>query len=223
MAGMVGVRFERAGRVHYYAAAEALTVGDRVAVETAEGVRQGWVVIAPDQVVLDELPERPTAVARRLAGPTAAAVDDQAAVRARATAEGSTLGASAAGRFGLAAALVGPPHTPLLPPELEARAGLVARLAASLGPRNHDYLERKLRLPALGQAVATARGPGRVVAVQVLWERVTVTLATGGEVVLHGPGLEPVPPEEEPSGAARRGRRRERDRPRQGEADATPL
>src|SRR5438874_10962899 len=103
MAGIVGVRFERAGRVHYYAAAGALAVGDWVAVEAPDGARQGWVVIAPDQVVLDELPERPAVVARRVARPEAEA-------------GGATAG-PAVGHYGLAAALIGPAHAPPLPPD----------------------------------------------------------------------------------------------------------
>jgi hypothetical protein len=205
MADIVGVRFERAGCVRYYAASEALAVGDWVAVETAEGSRQGWVVIAPEQVVLDELPERPTVVARRVERP------------AEPVAAGE-VGGAAVGCVGLAPALVGPAHARPLPPELDEAAGLVARLAASLSPRNRDYVERKLRLPALGQAVETAQGPGRVVAVQVLRERVTVALASGGEVVLGGPGLEPVAADAEPARGERRGRRgrRREPRPRQG-------
>jgi hypothetical protein len=212
MTGIVGVRFERAGRVHFYAAADTLAVGDWVAIETAEGTRTGWVVIAPHQVVLDELPERPTAVARRGARPPSAV--------------GNETGKQAAGRFGLAAGLIGPAHAPSLPPDLDAAAGLVARLAAGLGPRNRDYLARKLRLPTLGQVVETPHGPGRVVAVQVLRERVTVALAGGGEIVLGGPGLEPVPAEEEEPARgerrSRRGRRRERRAAWEGEVDATP-
>jgi hypothetical protein len=211
MLDVVGVRFERAGRVHYYAAAEALAVGDWVVVEAPEGTRQGWVVIAPDQVVLDELPERPTIVARRVAPPTEAAAGGEGA-------------AKPAGPFGLAAALIGPAHAPPLPPDLDAAAGLVARLAASLSPRNRDYVERKLRLPALGQRVETAQGPGCVVAVQVLRERVTVALESGGEIVLGGPGLEPLPADEQAPRGEQRGRRRPRRarRPaREGEPGAT--
>ena len=211
MAGVVGVRFERAGRVHYYVGANTLAVGDWVAVGTPDGAREGWVVIAPDQVVLDELPEPPTIVARRVERPPEAFAGD-------------ATGAQAAGHFGLAAALIGPAHAPPLPPELNSAAGLVARLAASLSPRNREYIERKLRLPALGQTVETAQGPGRVVAVQVLRERVTVALASGGEIILGGPRLEPVPADEEPPRGEQRGRRgrgRERRAAREGEAGAT--
>jgi hypothetical protein len=220
MAGIVGVRFERAGRVGYYAAAEALAVGDRVAVETPEGPRQGWVVIAPDQVVLDELLERPSVVARRVErSPEADWAGDPAWASSDAATE------PAVGRYGLAPWLIGPAQAPPLPPELDAAAGLVARLAASLSPRNREYVERKLRLPALGARIETAQGPGWVVAVQVVRERVTVALDAGGEIVLGGPGLEPVPADElEPRGerGGRRKRRRERKPAPAGGAGATP-
>ncbi len=193
MAGIVGVRFEPAGRVYYFAAAEALAVGDQVVLAVPGAARWGWVVIAPDQVVLDELPERPSVVVRRAERPADAP-------------PGGAAG-EAAGGSGLAAALVGAAHAPPLPPDLDARAGLVARLAARLSPRNREYVERKLCLPALGQPVQTGQGPGRVVAVQVLRERVTVALDSGGEVVLGGPGLEPVPAEEAAPRGERRGRR----------------
>ncbi|HEY7061113.1 MAG TPA: hypothetical protein VII06_06525 [Chloroflexota bacterium] len=207
MAGIIGVRFERAGRVSYFAAVEPLAVGDRVVLAVPGGVRYGWVVIAPDQVVLDELPERPTIVARRVERP----------------AEAGAGGEANAGHFGLAAALISPAQAPPLSPELEATAGLVARLAAALSPRNRDYVEQKLRLPALGEQVETAQGPGRVVAVNVLRERVTVALESGGEVVLGGPGLEPVPPEEAPPRGERRGRRgRRRERPTSAERGSGP-
>jgi hypothetical protein len=219
MAGVVGVRFEQSGRVHYYAPAEPLAVGDWVAVDTPDGPRQGWVVIAPDQVVLDELPERPTIVARRVKRPPEAA---WAGAPAPAAADGAA--EQAVGHYGLAPGLIGPAQAPPLPPELDAAAGLVARLAASLSPRNRDYVETKLRLPALGARVETPQGPGCVVAVQVLRERVTVALDSGGEIVLGGPGLEPVPPDEqEPRGdrRGRRGRRRERRQAQAGANDAT--
>lgn len=213
MAGIVGVRFERAGRVGYYVAAEALAVGDRVAVETPESVRPGWVVIAPDQVVLDELPERPSGVARRVEPPAETGAGSEGDAGGRGG-PGDEAVAPPAGHFGLAAALVGPRQAPPLPPELAASAGLVARLAAALSPRNRDYVERKLRLPALGEPVETAQGPGRVVAVNVLRERVTVALASGAEVVLGGPGLEPVPPDEAPPRGERRSQRGRRHKPR---------
>ena len=178
-ARVTGVRFERADPVTYCVTDEALAVGDAVVVEGPEGVRRGWVVIAPDQVVVDELPERPSLVARR---------DPSPAVPR----EGSEAGP--VGRFGLAAGLVAGADPNALPPELAERAGIAARLAAGLSARNREYLERKLRLPALGERVDTPLGPGRVVEVKVLRELVSVELESGTTVELLGPRLE-VPPE----------------------------
>jgi hypothetical protein len=81
-----------------------------------------------------------------------------------------------------------------LPAELLGRAGVAARLATGLSTRNREYLERKLRLPALGERVDTPLGPGRVIEVKVLRELVTVELESGTTVELLGPRLE-VPPE----------------------------
>lgn len=56
MPGLVGIRFTLNGRVGYFDPAELdLEVGDRVSVETEEGARDGWVVIAPDQVLHSDL------------------------------------------------------------------------------------------------------------------------------------------------------------------------
>ena len=56
MAKLVGVRFEPAGRVHYYDPASLdLVGGDRVVVETEHGSREGRVVIAPSQVLHSDL------------------------------------------------------------------------------------------------------------------------------------------------------------------------
>ena len=49
---VVGVRFERGGDVAYFdASGFDVSPGDTVAVETDNGPREGWVVIAPSQVV----------------------------------------------------------------------------------------------------------------------------------------------------------------------------
>lgn len=177
MARVTGVRLDSTGPVYYCLTADALAAGDAVEVETPTGRAQGRVVIAPEQVVLDDLPERPTAIARRL--PPAPPAPAPTRVRA--------------GRFGLAAALVAGVDPAALPPELVARAGVAARLAAGLSARNRAYLEKKLRLPALGAWVETPRGPGRVVEVKVLRELVTVALASGETVELFGPRLEEPP------------------------------
>jgi cell fate regulator YaaT (PSP1 superfamily) len=58
MAQIVGVRFKRAGKVYYFdAAGLELEVNDNVVVQTARGLELGWVVIAPRQVLADELTE----------------------------------------------------------------------------------------------------------------------------------------------------------------------
>ena len=56
MEGIVGVRFTRGGRVHYCdPVGKELSAGDRVVVETEDGPREGWVVIAPGQVLYSDL------------------------------------------------------------------------------------------------------------------------------------------------------------------------
>jgi cell fate regulator YaaT (PSP1 superfamily) len=56
MADVVGVRFKRAGRVYYFDPADiGLNLGDRVVVETSRGPELGQVVIAPTQVVANEV------------------------------------------------------------------------------------------------------------------------------------------------------------------------
>ena len=53
---VVGVRFDRGGNVAYFdASGFDLSPGDLVVVETDSGPRQGWVVIAPSQVVHSDL------------------------------------------------------------------------------------------------------------------------------------------------------------------------
>jgi cell fate regulator YaaT (PSP1 superfamily) len=56
MADVVGVRFKRAGRVYYFDPSDIeLNLGDRVVVETSRGPELGQVVIAPTQVVANEV------------------------------------------------------------------------------------------------------------------------------------------------------------------------
>jgi len=58
MKEVVGVRFKRAGRVHYFdPAGIELNVGDWVVVDTGRGLEVGKVVIAPKQVVASEITE----------------------------------------------------------------------------------------------------------------------------------------------------------------------
>lgn len=59
---VVGLRFERADRVHYFDPGDLeLELGDRVMADTESGPREGVVVIAPDQVLYSDVrsPLRP--------------------------------------------------------------------------------------------------------------------------------------------------------------------
>lgn len=65
---VVGVRFRNAGRIFYFdAAGMRLEPGEYVVVETARGPEVGRVVIAPDQVVVNELGDEPLQPVLRLA------------------------------------------------------------------------------------------------------------------------------------------------------------
>ncbi len=58
MADIVGVRFRRAGKVYYFdPAGMDLKVNDYVVVETSQGLELGHVVIAPRQVLANEVTE----------------------------------------------------------------------------------------------------------------------------------------------------------------------
>jgi len=66
MADIVGVRFKRAGRIYYFdPAGIELEVNDYVVVKTARGLELGQVVIAPRQVVANELTEPLKPVVRK--------------------------------------------------------------------------------------------------------------------------------------------------------------
>lgn len=53
---MIGVRFTRSGPVHFCDPQRLeLALGERVVVETPEGLREGQVVIASGQVLFSEL------------------------------------------------------------------------------------------------------------------------------------------------------------------------
>lgn len=66
MAEMVGVRFKRAGKVYYFdPAGIALEVNDYVIVKTSRGLELGRVVIAPRQVLANELTEPLKPVVRK--------------------------------------------------------------------------------------------------------------------------------------------------------------
>ena len=66
MAEIVGVRFKRAGRVYYFDPAGIdLEVNDYVVVKTMRGLELGWVVIAPKQVLANEVQEPLKPVVRK--------------------------------------------------------------------------------------------------------------------------------------------------------------
>lgn len=53
---IVGVRFQRSGRVHYYDGGDLeLQVNDPVVVEAEGGSRVGWVAIGPGQLLHSDL------------------------------------------------------------------------------------------------------------------------------------------------------------------------
>lgn len=62
---VVGVRFQRAGKVHYLAPGGLeLAVNDQVVADTERGLRMGRVVIAPRQALSSQLAQPPRPVAR---------------------------------------------------------------------------------------------------------------------------------------------------------------
>lgn len=66
MADIVGIRFKKAGKVYYFdPAGIELEVNDYVIVETSRGVELGHVVIAPRQVIANEVTEPLKAVVRK--------------------------------------------------------------------------------------------------------------------------------------------------------------
>ena len=69
MAEVAGVRFKEAGKIYYFKAGEfELDVGNYVVVETSHGHEVGRVVVAPDQVIANEIKE-PLKKVLRLAEP----------------------------------------------------------------------------------------------------------------------------------------------------------
>jgi len=66
MAQIVGVRFNRAGRVYYFhASGLGLHTNDDVVVRTSQGLELGKVIIAPDQATISKLNEPLKAVLRK--------------------------------------------------------------------------------------------------------------------------------------------------------------
>jgi len=56
MSNMVGVRFRPSDKMQYFdSSGIELEAGDRVLVQTPEGVREGVIAIAPGQVVFSDL------------------------------------------------------------------------------------------------------------------------------------------------------------------------
>lgn len=66
MADIVGIRFKRAGKIYYFdPAGIELQVNDQVVVKTAHGLALGQVIIAPKQIVANEVTEPLKAVVRK--------------------------------------------------------------------------------------------------------------------------------------------------------------
>ena len=56
MSRIVGIRLQGSGNVQYFDPGNLeLSLLDTVIVETETGVKQGWVVVSPDQVVYSEI------------------------------------------------------------------------------------------------------------------------------------------------------------------------
>ncbi len=56
MSNMVGIRFRLSDKMQYFdSSGIELEAGDRVLVQTPEGVREGVIAIAPGQVVFSDL------------------------------------------------------------------------------------------------------------------------------------------------------------------------
>lgn len=64
-------------------------------------------------------------------------------------------------------------------------SGVCGRLMCCLAYENDDYIEAKQEMPAYGEIVGTASGPGRVVGLSVPRETVEVMLESGA--VVHAP------------------------------------
>lgn len=66
MPNIVGVRFKRAGKVYYFdPAGMDFKVSDRVVVQTARGIELGEIVIAPEQVLENEISEELKPIMRK--------------------------------------------------------------------------------------------------------------------------------------------------------------
>jgi cell fate regulator YaaT (PSP1 superfamily) len=229
MTTIAGVRFHRADRVHYYTADADLAVGDPVVAETERGPEVGWVVIAPDQVLTNELPEPPRAIVRKAqpedlrrepcSRPPEAATFERVGACVRQAGLPLRLDSAPPGSAPPASAPVEP--VPVAVPR-DDWSGL-ERLLACLSEANRQYLEAKHRLPRLGQIVGTPNGPGQVIEVKVLREQVTVRLGDGSIVALAGSPLVRVEPQpDDTRGGVRGGRSRRKGRSRLGGSGGAP-
>ncbi len=87
MPNVVGVRFKRAGRIYFFDPGELeLAVDDQVVVETARGTEIGRVIVAPRQVLEEEVVEPLRPVLRR-AEPRDLQIQEDFAAREEAAAE----------------------------------------------------------------------------------------------------------------------------------------
>jgi cell fate regulator YaaT (PSP1 superfamily) len=93
---------------------------------------------------------------------------------------------------------------PLSPMEI---SGLCGRLLCCLVYENDYYAEVKKRLPKVGDVVVTSYGSGKVTAINVLKETLTVELDSEATVEITA---EEVRTAKKPTSRRRRGRRRKR-------------
>lgn len=78
----MGVRFAKAGKIQYFDAGdETFETNDYVVGETATGIEIGWVVIAPDQVLMTKFKDTPPPIVRK-ASPEDLRARDRLAQRA---------------------------------------------------------------------------------------------------------------------------------------------
>ena len=96
-------------------------------------------------------------------------------------------------------------------------SGQCGRLKCCLVYEQETYAELRKGLPKLGKRVVTEQGEGRVVEVDVLRQRVRVSLVQGDVVVFDAPQVQPLFPSQHPQ---QPGARRARDD--DGDDDQSP-
>ena len=65
MAGVVGIRFSKAGKIQYYDPGdEELDINDYVVVDTERGEELGYVAIAPSQIIMSNFKSAPPPIGR---------------------------------------------------------------------------------------------------------------------------------------------------------------